>query len=119
MRAALPGRRRRGTLPVDMSGSRVPDPSRTSRLDLYHGLFRRDTGVDGMPRVFRHEDRPAVIPCPTTGRPLRVATVDAGASAICPACAVQGHGGFVSFDGDLRMAYACPQCCRLVWVAGA
>ena len=30
-----------------------------------------------------------------------------------------GSGGFVSFDGDLRMAYACPQCRELVWVAGA
>jgi hypothetical protein len=32
---------------------------------------------------------------------------------------VQGDGGFVSFDGDLRIAYACPQCCQFVWLAGA
>jgi len=25
----------------------------------------------------------------------------------------------VSFDGDLRMAYACPQCRKLIWLAGA
>jgi hypothetical protein len=31
----------------------------------------------------------------------------------------EGHGGFLSFDGDLRIAYACPQCCQFVWLAGA
>jgi len=31
---------------------------------------------------------------------------DAGAAAICPSCGNQGHGGFVSFVGDLRMAFA-------------
>lgn len=88
------------------------------RTDLYHGLFRWDAGVDGRPRVSRHAEGPTAIPCPTTGRALRVATLDVTAQAICPACASQGHGGFVSFDGDLRMAYACPQCRQLVWVAG-
>jgi hypothetical protein len=28
-------------------------------------------------------------------------------------------GGFVSFDGDLRMAYACPECRQFVWLTGA
>jgi hypothetical protein len=60
-----------------------------------------------------------MIPCPTTGRPLRIATIEADTAAICAACGSQGQGGFVSFDGDLRMAYACPQCCQLVWVQGA
>ena len=87
--------------------------------DPYHGLFRWHVGHDGQPRVLRHESGPAVIPCPTTGRPLRVATIEGQTAAICPACAIMGHGGFVSFDGDLRMAYACPQCRRLVWLAGA
>ena len=86
--------------------------------DLYHGLFRWETGADGRAHVVRHEAGPAMIPCPTTGRPLRIATIDANTSAICPACASQGQGAFVSFDGDLRMAYACPQCRRLVWLQG-
>jgi hypothetical protein len=89
------------------------------RIDLFHGLFRWHTGGDGEPLISRHAASPATIPCPTTGRSLRVATIDAGAAAICPSCASQGHGGFVSFVGDLRMAYACPQCCQLVWLAGA
>ena len=99
------------------AGSFQQDTS--GRTDLYHGLFRWHTGGDGRPRVSRHEARPAMIPCPTTGRPLRIATIESEATAICPACASHGQGGFVSFDGDLRMAYACPQCCQLVWVQGA
>jgi len=87
--------------------------------DPYLGLFRWETGGDGQPRVSRLSSTPATIPCPTTGRQLRVATLEANAAAICPACASHGRGGFVSFEGDLRMAYACPQCRRLVWVAGA
>jgi hypothetical protein len=30
-----------------------------------------------------------------------------------------GAGGFVSFEADLRMAYACPECRELVWLSGA
>jgi hypothetical protein len=88
------------------------------RTDLYHGLFIWHAGRDGDARVSRHEGRPASIPCPTTGRPLRVATIDAEAIAICPSCSAHGRGGFVSVVGDLRMAYACPQCQELVWLAG-
>lgn len=90
-----------------------------SQTDLFNGLFRRHTGEDGEPRVSRHDDCPDAIPCPTTGHPLRVATIDAAAPAICPSCANRGAGGFVSFVGDLRMVYACPRCCQLVWLAGA
>ena len=90
-----------------------------TRTDLYHGLFRWHTGPNGQPAILRHDSRPSTIPCPTSGRLLRVATVDAGASAICPRCEAQGQGGFVSFVGDLRMAYACPLCLELVWLAGA
>jgi hypothetical protein len=91
----------------------------SSRTDLYHGLFLLHAGGDGHPRLSRHDSSPPSIPCPTTGRALRVATIDAGgASAICPSCSSHGHGGFVSFVGDLRMAYACPQCRQLVWLAG-
>ena len=92
--------------------------SSSGRIDLYHGLFRWHTGHDGQPRVSRHESSPATIPCPTTGHQLRVATLEANTPAICPACAGQGTGGFVSFEGDMRMAYACPQCRQLVWLAG-
>ena len=88
------------------------------RTDLYHGLFRWHTDAAGAPIVSRHGSSPAAIPCPTTGRALRVATLDADAAAICPACASHGQGGFVSFVGDLRMAYACPNCQQLVWLAG-
>jgi hypothetical protein len=87
--------------------------------DLYHGLFRWETGGDGQPRVSRLPSSPPTIPCPTTGRQLRVETLEANAAAICPSCASHGQGGFVSFKGDLRMAYACPQCRQLVWMAGA
>ena len=88
-------------------------------VDPYLGLFRWHEGHDGQPRVSRHESSPAAIPCPTTGRPLRVATIEGQTAAICPSCESAGQGGFVSFDGDLRMAYACSQCRRLVWLAGA
>jgi hypothetical protein len=88
------------------------------RSDLYHGLFRWHAGSDGQPRLSRPESGPSRIPCPTTGRPLHVATIDAQAAAICSRCGHQGQGAFVSFHGDLRMAYACPQCRELVWLAG-
>jgi len=102
-----------------MSDPQHLESDAAGRTDLFHGIFRWHAGRDGRPRVTRHPARPEAIPCPTTGRPLKIATVDAGAAAICRACGSQGHGGFVSFDGDLRMAYACPQCCQLVWLAGA
>jgi hypothetical protein len=79
------------------------------RIDLYHGLFRWHTGGDGKPRLSRHALSPSSVPCPATGRQLKVATLEATARAICPSCANHGQGGFVSFVGDLRMAYACPE----------
>jgi len=87
--------------------------------ELYHWLFRRHTGGDGRVRLSLHDSSPATIPCPKTGRQLRVATLDAGALAICPSCRTHGTGGFVSFEADLRMAYACPECRELVWLSGA
>jgi hypothetical protein len=30
-----------------------------------------------------------------------------------------GGGGYVSFVSDLRLAFACPSCRTLVWIAGA
>ena len=85
----------------------------------HHGLFRCDVSDNSRPRLVRDAAGPSSIPCPTTGRQLRVATIEANAVAICPSCATHGHGGYVSFDGDLRMAYACPQCRQLVWLQGA
>ncbi len=87
--------------------------------ELYHGLFRWLVRDDGHPAVIRHEAAPDSIPHPETGHQLRVATVDAGGPAICPSCATTGFGGFVSFEADLRLAYACPQCRQFVWLAGA
>ena len=87
--------------------------------DLYPGLFAWHAGGDGRPRVLRLASGPATIPCPSTGRLLRVATLDVETSAICPSCDNRGHGGFVSFVGDLRMAYACPACRQLVRLTGA
>jgi hypothetical protein len=84
---------------------------------LYHGLFEWHADSNGQPHLSRHPSRPSAVPCPTTGRPMRVSTLDAGTVAICPACQSQGRGGFVSFEGDLRMAYACPACRQFVWLA--
>jgi len=89
-----------------------------NQAELYHGLFRRYIAHDGQACLSRHEPGPAAIPCPTTGRPLKVSTVDAPSQAICPGCECHGRGGFVSFVGDLRMAYACPGCGEFVWLAG-
>jgi hypothetical protein len=91
----------------------------TSRTDLYHGLFRWERPSDGQPQLSTHAEAPASIPDPHSGRLLRIATKDARARAICPACATTGHGGFVSFVQDLRLAYACPSCEQLVWLNGA
>ncbi len=94
--------------------------SASTRIDdvLFFGLFLRHTSQDGTPYLLRHSGSPSAIPCPTTGRQLRVATIEASAAAICPACASHGRGGFVSFEADLRMAYACPACNQLIWIAG-
>ena len=85
---------------------------------LYLGLFRLESASDGGAKLLRDPDAPSRIPDPS-GRLLKVATMDEGTQAICPACAVLGHGGFVSFESDLRLAYACPGCRQLVWLAGA
>lgn len=89
------------------------------RSDLYHGLFRREQLSGGPPLLSRHPAAPQTIPDPQNGRLLRVATIDAGAQAICPSCSMTGQGGFVSFVQDLRLVYACPSCEQLVWLPGA
>jgi hypothetical protein len=100
------------------SAAAMLDADNRDRTDLYHGLFRWHTGGDGRACVSRHSSSPASIPCPTTGRSLHVATLEADAHAICPSCERHGRGGFVSFVGDLRMAYACPLCLQLIWLSG-
>jgi hypothetical protein len=82
----------------------------------FHGFFHR-IDDSGEPRLVPHENRPASLPCPSTGRALKVATLDAHTPAVCPGCLQTGRGGFLSFVDDLRMAYACPRCEQLVWVA--
>ena len=84
----------------------------------FHGLFQLEHLPNGQKQLLRHVDAPAVIPGPE-GRLLRIATVDAKAQAICPSCSAAAKGGFVSFVQDLRLAYACPSCQKLVWLNGA
>jgi hypothetical protein len=85
----------------------------------FFGLFARSLDPSGVVQLARHPQPPPTIPDPGTGRPLKIATLEAGARAICPSCTATGHGGFVSFHGDLRLAYACPSCEQLVWLPGA
>ena len=85
----------------------------------FHGLFTVQQDGDGVPRVERSSRQPSAIPDPATGRMLRVGSVDAPSKAICPSCSTAGLGGFVAFESDLRMAYACPTCEQFVWLAGA
>ena len=85
----------------------------------YNGLFARQHDSNGIPRLIKLPQASPTVPDPGTGRPLKVATLEDAAPAICPACTSKGHGGFVSFVGDLRLAYACPTCERLVWLPGA
>lgn len=88
-------------------------------LDPFFGLFVAEPSGGDVPTLVRQSAPPATIPDPETGRPLKVATVDARARAICPSCSTSAEGGFVSFVGDLRLAYACPGCVQLVWLPGA
>ncbi len=91
----------------------------SARTDLYFGLFEWQS-ADGIASVARRSvPPPTVIPDPRTGHRLHVATLQASTPAICPACSCHAHGGFVSFEDDLRIAYACPQCKQLVWIHGA
>ena len=84
--------------------------------DPFHGVFTR-VGGDAV-KLSKGRQPPATLPDPETGRHLRIATIEVS-GAICPACAQHGHGGFVSFVADLRLAFACPNCQTFVWIAGA
>jgi hypothetical protein len=100
----------------------IPAPFMTDfnslRSVLFHGVFRLEHLPNGQKQLSRQPNPPASIPGPE-GRLLHIATVDASAQAICPACATAAKGGFVSFVQDLRLAYACPSCQKLVWLNGA
>ena len=90
--------------------------------DPFFGLFELDRRTSAPRRlVIRQQDTaaPRTVPCPDTGRPLKVANVEVSDRGVCPACAQLGAGGYVSFMADLRLAFACPSCSKLVWLAGA
>ena len=89
------------------------------RLDPLHGFFSCHTGADGAAVIAKHAAAPASLPDPHTGRALKVASVEVSARSVCPVCSQLGAGGFVSFVSDLRLAYACPTCRKLVWLPGA
>ena len=97
------------------------------RTDLFHGLFEllpARSDVDGphaksRPRLGSNAAAPRAIPDPQTGRPLKVASLELSERGVCPACTQLGAGGYVSFVSDLRLAFACPSCRKLVWIAGA
>jgi hypothetical protein len=86
------------------------------RLDPFHGLFTHADPAGAS--LSRHPSPPQTLTDPQTGRPLKISTVDVG-GGICPSCEQRGHGGFVSFVADLRVVFACPHCCDLVWINGA
>jgi hypothetical protein len=87
--------------------------------DPYHGVFAFTTNQEGRRQLLRHPEQPATLPDPRTGRALKIATVEVSRNSICPACAGHAPGGFISFEADLRMVYACPECQKLVWLHGA
>jgi hypothetical protein len=88
--------------------------------DSFFGLFEVDRNA-ARRLIVRPQDKslPRTVPCPQTGRPLRVASVEVSDRGVCPACTQLGAGGYVSFVADLRLAFACPSCRKLVWIAGA
>lgn len=88
------------------------------KASTFHAFFDRQQLATGEYQLARKSDAPAVISDPS-GRVLKIATVDAGARAICPSCEAAARGAFMSFVQDLRMTYACPSCSRLIWLSGA
>ena len=97
----------------------VPPMNTPPRTDLFHGLFELWPQAQGRARLAANGTAPRAIPDPQTGRPLKVASVELSDRGICPACTQLGSGGYVSFVSDLRLAFACPSCETLVWLAGA
>lgn len=92
----------------------------TPKTDLFHGLFELRATVHGQTHLTASTHAvPPSVPDPQTGRPLKVAAVELSERSVCPACTQLGAGGYVSFVSDLRLAFACPSCLKLVWLPGA
>jgi hypothetical protein len=89
-----------------------------SPTDVFFGLFELRRASEGT-RVASSALAPRHIPDPQTGRPLKIASLEVSERGVCPACTQAGAGGYVSFVADLRLAFACPSCEKLVWLAGA
>ena len=87
--------------------------------DLFHGLFEWHPTTDGPAKLRRPPRTPAAVPDPDTGRPLKVAHLEVTDWAVCPSCTQLGGGGYVSFISDMRLAFACPSCRKLIWTQGA
>ena len=92
--------------------------------DLFFGLFewKQLSASAARTLVIRqaiNTATPRTIPCPDTGRMLKVASLEVSDRGVCPACTQLGAGGYVTFVSDLRLAFACPSCLKLVWIAGA
>jgi hypothetical protein len=87
--------------------------------DAFFGLFEIGRHPLGGVRLTSAASAPRAIPDPETGRPLAVASVELSDRGVCPSCTRPGAGGYVSFVADLRLAFACPSCLKLVWIAGA
>ena len=84
-------------------------------IDSFIGLFELRAHLPGKPQ---RDVAPRTLPDPATGHPLRVASVDVAERSVCPACTQLGTGAYVSFVSDLRLAFACPSCRQVVWIAG-
>ena len=91
----------------------------TPTTDLFFGLFELRATGHGKPILTSTGRAPHAVPDPHTGRPLKVASVEVSSSSVCPACTQLGSGGYIAFESDLRLAFACPSCRKLVWIAGA
>jgi hypothetical protein len=89
----------------------------TPRSDLFHGLFELLPGSQGG-RLASSATAPPTIPDPKTGRPVKIAAIELSDRSVCPSCVQLGSGGYVSFVADLRLAFACPHCRKLVWISG-
>ena len=90
-----------------------------ARTDPFFGLFDLLPEGPDRQRLMPKPSGPRTVPDPHTGLPLAVATVELSERGVCPACTQLGSGGYVSFVSDLRLAFACPSCRQLVWMAGA